>query len=144
MIPRAPLLALLTLALGPAASGCGPRGTPSTAEVAAVPDSTWFRIAGPTIIAFHPRVTNEQIDADEGLATVLDDLGVAVQYQAGDTIKLLTPRQVIWVRPADSVNVGFLFVDARGHQAELYGVRTNIDLVAFAREFARTGRLTAR
>lgn len=107
------------------------------------------------LIAFHPSVSNEQIEADEDLATVLDDLafhvgsamdglaaaGVSVHYHAGDTVRLVAPTPTVWVRPADSADVGFLFVDAGGNRAAVFGVRTNVELVELATAFARAGRV---
>jgi hypothetical protein len=121
-------------------------------------DSTWIRIERPTIVAFHPIATNDQIDADEDLATALDDLafhlgsamdsltslGVAVQYQAGDSVKLLLPAASVWTRPADSADIGYLFADRRGNRATVFGVRGSAELIEFAREFAATGRLLPR
>lgn len=119
------------------------------------PDSTWVAVTGPTLIAFHPIATNDELASDEDLATVLDDLayhvgsamddlvamGVTVRYEAGDSVRMWRPEPRVWVRTADSAAVGFLFVDALGRQAVLYGVRTNIELVEYARTFIRTGAL---
>lgn len=123
----------------------------ASAPISPAPDSTWIRVTGPTMIAFHPLASNEQLQADADLAMVLDDLayhvgsamedltraGLAVHYQTGDSVKLLLPAPAIWVRPSDSASVGLLFADTTGRRSVLYGVRTSTELTEFAREFVR-------
>lgn len=157
------------LALTIAAGACGPRLAGDVAQasrdslaadtrIVAAPDSTWIRVAGPTMIAFHPVASNAQLEADGNLASVLDDLayhvgsamddltrsGIAVHYQTGDSVKLLLPGPAIWVRASDSASVGLLFADPKGNRAVLYGVRTSSELVELAAEFARSGRVIPR
>lgn len=125
------------------------------ATVAVAPDSSWVVVAQPTIVAFHPLATNEQLEADEGLATALDDLayhlgtamdslvarGFAVRYQPGDTVKLLSAAAApyVFVRDRDSAEVGYVFADSVGRRAIVYGVRSYIDLTDYADTFLRTG-----
>ena len=56
------------------------------AAAAVAPDSSWVVVAQPTIVAFHPLATNEQLETDEGLATALDDLayhlGTSMDHRA--------------------------------------------------------------
>lgn len=130
-----------------AVSGAGAR--PKRAEVTAL-DSAWIRVAGPTLIAFHPSATNAQLEADAALAATLDDLayhigtaipelerlGMAVHYVAGDTVRI-RPDSVTWVRAADSLNVGFLLARP-GHPARvIYGVRTSSEVIRLATDFIR-------
>ncbi|HEU4569745.1 MAG TPA: hypothetical protein VFS07_04180 [Gemmatimonadales bacterium] len=150
------IAAVAAAALALATLGCGGPSPRQEEAAAPAPDSTWIRVTGPTLIAFHPRVTDAELEADEALATALDDLayhigsamdsltaaGVTVRYQPGDSLKLLAPAPLVWVRDADSADVGYLFVDTLGHRAPLYGVRTNIELIELARAFVRTGGLT--
>ena len=127
------------------------------AAAAVAPDSSWVVVAQPTIVAFHPLATNEQLEADEGLATALDDLayhlgtamdslvarGFVVRYQPGDTVKLL-PAAVapyVFVRDRDSADVGYVFADTVGRRAIIYGVRSHLDLIGYAETFLRTGTL---
>ena len=128
-----------------------------SAAAAEAPDSTWIVVAQPTIVAFHPLATNEQLEADEGLASALDDLafhlgtamdslvarGVAVRYQPGDTVKLLATAAApyVFVRDRDSADVGYVFADAAGRRAIIYGVRSHFDLIGYADTFRRTGTL---
>jgi hypothetical protein len=123
---------------------------------AAEADSSWIVVTKPTIIAFHPLATNAQLEADEGLATALDDLafhlgsamdslvarGFAVRYQPGDTVKLRSAAAPFaFVRQRDSADVGYVFADSLGRRAVVYGVRTHLDLIAYADAFRKTGTL---
>ena len=127
---------------------------PSNTRVAL--DSTWIVVARPTIIAFHPLATNEQLEADEGLAVALDDLayhlgtamdslvayGVVVHYQPGDTVKLRAGgAPYVFARNRDSAHVGYVFADSAGRRAVVYGVRSHLDLIGYAKAFVRTGTL---
>ena len=124
-----------------------------------VPDSAWIELTGPALIAFYPVASNEELEADEGLASTLDDLayylgtamdslvaaGIRVSYHAGDTVWLRAGHDgTRFVRHPDSAAVGYLYADTSGHRAVVYGVRTTGDLLDDARRFARTGRLTAQ
>ena len=125
----------------------------------AVPDSEWVDVSGPTVIAFYPIVSNDEIERDADLATVLDDFsyhigtamdsldaaGFRVHYRGGDTIwtRNGSTRSRL-LRPADSASIGYVWTDTQGHQAIIYGVRTYIDLIEYAHEFRRTGRLSPR
>lgn len=148
--------ALLWVLCTAAACRRSPAAVADAPGVPQVPDSVWVEVAGPTLVAFHPVVSNDSLERDEGLATALDDLayhigsamdtltalGVAVHYRGGDTLWLRTgTREERVVRAVDSADLGYLFADPAGHHAILYGVRTNSDLVAAARTFARTGTL---
>ena len=153
---------LLTLCIGacePAVPNPAPP-TPATQPApvadafATVPDSAWITITGPTLIGFYPLVSNEQIEKDEGLATVLDDFsfhlgtaqdslraaGFTVHLLGGDTLWLRTgtDRSRV-VRDRDSSTVGYLFADTLLRRVFVYGVRGGIDLVVYAHEFKRTG-----
>lgn len=123
-----------------------------------VPDSAWVSVNGVTMIGFYPIRSNEELERDEGLATALDDFAyhigtamdslvaqdVTVHYRGGDTVWLRTPS-LRWrfSRPADSADVGYLFADTARRMAPVYGVRTWIDLVEYAREFRHTGTIRA-
>ncbi len=121
-----------------------------------VPESVWVALAGPTIIGFYPVGSNEEPGDDEGLATALDDFsshlsaardslmaaGFTVQLRAGDTLWLRAGNvRSRFVRALDSATVGYVFADTLGRRAVVYGVRSYLDLVAYAHEFKRTGML---
>ena len=125
----------------------------------AVPDSVLITVTGLTIVGFYPVKSNDELDADEDLATVLDDFsyhlgaamdslnaaGVTVHLEGGDTIWMRSgERRWRFTRPLDSADVGYLLVDPEGRQAEIYGVRTYLDLFAAAEEFRRTGAVGER
>lgn len=129
------------------------------AEFASAPDSAWVAVYGPTLVAFHPVVSNDSLAADPALAAALDDLsyhigtamdslnaaGFTVHYRGGDTLWVRTGGvRTRIVRSRDSATVGYLFADAMGHQVVIYGVRGYTDLVAYAHEFKRTGMLKAK
>ncbi|HUF26583.1 MAG TPA: alpha/beta family hydrolase [Gemmatimonadaceae bacterium] len=120
----------------------------------AVPDSVLITVAGVTLVGFYPIRSNDELEDDEDLATVLDDFsyhlgaasdslhtaGVTVHVQGGDTVWLRSrERRWRFTRSPDSANVGYLLVDPDGRQAEIYGVRTYLDLFEAAEEFRRTG-----
>jgi hypothetical protein len=126
---------------------------------AAVADSEWVNIAGPTLIGFYPVRTNEQLERDSGLATALDDFsyhigtamdslyaaGFTVDYRGGDTLWLRTATaRWRFVRPADSSDVGYVMTDSARHMAPIYGVRGYVDLIEYAHEFKRTGTVRPR
>jgi Domain of unknown function (DUF4386) len=169
-VPRgAAVVALVLCALGacapadsaPASSTTA--GAPPAVAIAAVdsgfasvPDSAWVSLTGPTIVAFHPVVSNDSLARDEGLAAAMDDLayhlgsamdsltalGVAVQYRGGDTLWLRHgPWRLRFIRAADSATVGYIFADTAGRWTARYGVRNDIDLERDAHLFARTGTL---
>jgi hypothetical protein len=117
------------------------------ADFDAVADSAWISVAGPTIIGFYPIRSNEELERDEDLATVLDDFsyhigtaldsltaaGVVVQYQGGDTIWLRSgERRWRFTRAPDSAEVGYLLADATGWQSVSYGLRSYPELYEFA------------
>jgi hypothetical protein len=125
----------------------------------AVADSVLITVTGVTIVGFYPIRSNDELEADEDLATVLDDFsyhlgaamdslnaaGVTVHLEGGDTIWLRSgERRWLFTRPPDSADVGYLLVDPAGRQAEMYGVRTYLDLFAAAEEFRRTGAVGER
>lgn len=120
--------------------------------LATVPESSWIRIDSLTLIGFYPVRSNEQLDADEDLATALDDFsyhlgtamdslrvrGVAVHLHGGDTLWLRTrDARWRWVRPADSADIGYVLVDSTQRQAVLFGVRSWLDLPADVDAFRR-------
>ena len=126
---------------------------------ASVADSDWVDVKGPTLIGFHPIRTNEQLERDADLATVLDDFayhigtamdsliaaGFTVHYRGGDSVFMRSgANRWRFVRPADSADVGYVFTDTAGRQAIAYGVRTYVDLIEYVHEFKRTGQLRAR
>jgi hypothetical protein len=138
---------------------CAPRSGPAAERLAAVPDSVWIDLKGPTLIGFYPIVTNAQIDADQDLATVLDDfsyhfgsasdslaaLGFTLTMRGGDTLWLRTTSDRWMVtRPRDSADVGYLLVDPERRQLVMYGVRTNLDLIESGMAFLRGRAVTPR
>lgn len=153
------------------AGGCDERDEPvadtSEAAVAAaavdsfahVPDSAWVDVNGATLIGFYPIRSNEELERDEGLATALDDfayhIGTAmdsliaqdltVHYRGGDTVWLRSSAQR-WrfARPTDSADIGYILADTAPHMAVVYGVRTFMDLIEYAREFRSTGAIRPR
>ena len=126
---------------------------------AAVADSAWVDVNGPTLVGFYPIRTNEQLEKDESLATALDDFayhigtamdslyaqGFTVHYRGGDTLWLrTTSKRWRFLRDADSADVGYVMTDTARTVATLYGVRGYVDLIAYAHEFRSTGRLRPR
>ena len=125
----------------------------------AVPDSAWVNVSGVTLVGFYPIATNEKLALDADLATVLDDFAyhigsamdslvandVTVHYRGGDTLWLRSGVDRWQVaRSADSADVGYVFTDAKQNTAIIYGVRTYVDLIEYAHEFKRTGRIRPR
>lgn len=126
---------------------------------ASVPDSAWISIRGVTLIAFYPIRTNEELERDEDLATVLDDFsyhlgtamdsltaaGVSVHMHGGDTVWLRSDSgHWRWIRPMDSADVGYLLSDDRRRTAILYGVRTTDELIESVKEFGQLGTVAPR
>lgn len=158
------LVTLCAAACEPAVPGAA---TPEPAAVAVtidsgfttVAESAWVAVDGPTLVGFYPVVSNERLEADEGLSTALDDFsyhigtamdslmaaGFTVQYRGGDTVWLRARnKRTRVVRATDSATVGYVFADALGRRAVIYGVRGYTDLVEYAHEFKRTGTLRPR
>lgn len=150
--------------LGGSASSASPLPSKTRVGVAlsaadAVPDSAWVDVNGLTLVGFYPMVTNEQLERDEDLATVLDDFsyhlgtatdsltarGVRVHLRGGDTLWLRTGAdQWRFIRPGDSADVGYVFADTLRRRVVLYGVRTYVDLIEDMDEFRRTGQVRPR
>jgi len=125
----------------------------------AVPDSAWIDVRGLTLIGFYPIRTNEELERDEDLATVLDDFsyylgtamdsltaaGVTVHMHGGDTTWVRTDSsRWRWIRTPDSADVGYVFFDEHRRTAVLYGVRTTDELIESAKEFRATGAVAPR
>jgi hypothetical protein len=164
MVRRSFPLLLLAFAVacrrdGGAADSATASASPSSIDsgFAAVPDSAWVEVKGPTLVGFYPIRTNEQLERDEGLATALDDFayhigtamdslyaaGFTVHYRGGDTLWLrTTAARWRFIRQADSSDVGYVMTDSARRMVIIYGVRGYVDLIEFAREFKRTGAET--
>jgi len=158
------LLTLCSATCKPAVPEAATAEPPPTAAAvdsgfAVAPESAWVVVTGPTLIGFYPLVSNEQIEADEGLAAALDDFsyhigtamdslmaaGYTVQYRGGDTLWMRAGSvRSRFVRAIDSAAVGYVMSDTLGRRAVIYGVRSYLDLVEYAHEFKRTGTLTPR
>ncbi|MBI4885812.1 MAG: hypothetical protein HY824_01855 [Acidobacteria bacterium] len=159
------LLAIICLAAcKPAAPGGATPEVATTAATidssfAAAPDSAWVVVDGLALIGFYPIVSNERLDADEGLSVALDDFsyhlsvamdsleadGFTLHLRGGDTLRMRTGKvRSRFVRAADSATIGYVFADTLGRRAVVYGVRTYVDLVEYAREFRATGILKPR
>ncbi len=125
----------------------------------AVADSVEVSVVGPTLIAFHPLVSNDSLEVDQDLATALDDLayhmagvmdsleavGFRFAYRGGDTVWLRTgARRHRVIRHPDSADIGYVFADTAGRSAVVYRVRTSDRLLAFAHEFRFAGTLRPR
>jgi hypothetical protein len=123
------------------------------------PDSAWVDVNGSTMIGFYPIASNERLERDADLATVLDDFayhigtamdslvaaGFTVHYRGGDTLWIRSNgRRSRFVRSADSADVGYVLTDTTGNMAILYGVRTYMDLIEYVHEFRSTGRVRPR
>lgn len=144
-----------------AAGSSSPVAGGASAEPAfsALPGTVWVEVRGPTLVAFHPAKSNAEVEADTGLAVALDDLsyhlgsamdsllaaGFNVRYSSGDTVWMRAGSvRTRFVRAPDSATVGYVFTDALGRRAVLYGVRTYVDLIEYAHEFKRTGAIAPR
>lgn len=129
-------------------------GAMADSAFSAVPESVWVEVRGPTLVEFHPATSNAELEADTGLAIALDDLayhlgtamdslvaaGFRVQYSSGDTVWLRTGKlRSKFVRTPDSATVGYVYTDTTLRRTVIYGVRTYLDLVAYAHEFKRRG-----
>jgi hypothetical protein len=127
--------------------------------LATVAESVWVNVTGPTLIGFHPVVTNEQLEKDEDLAAALDDFayhigtamdsltaaGATVHYRGGDTVWMRSgAARWRFVRSRDSADIGYVFTDSLRRLAPVYGVRTYQDLIEFVHEFRRTGAVRSR
>lgn len=149
----------LGVACEPAGPGSG--SIPASIESAflVVPDSAWISVDGPTLIAFHPVVSNDSLEADEDLASALDDLayhmagvmdsleaiGFRFAYRGGDTVWLRTgARRDRVIRHPDSGEIGYVFADTAGRSAIVYRVRTSDGLLEFGHEFRVTGGIRPR
>jgi hypothetical protein len=141
--------------------GAGEGAVPSNVEPAflAVPDSAWVLVDGLTLVAFHPLVSNDSLEADEDLASALDDLayhmagvmdsleaiGFRFAYRGGDTVWLRTgARRDRVIRHPDSADIGYVFADTAGRSAMVYGVRTSDGLLEFGHEFRLAGGIRPR
>lgn len=129
-------------------------GATADSAFAAVPESVWVEVRGPTLVAFHPSKSNAELEADTGLAIALDDLayhlgaamdslvaaGFRVQYSSGDTVWMRAGSlRSLFVRLPDSATVGYVYTDTTLRRTVIYGVRTYVDLVAYAHAFKRFG-----
>jgi hypothetical protein len=71
--------------------------------------------------------------------------GVRVHYRGGDMVWFRTPsRRWRFARSPDSAEVGYVLTDTLLQPVVIHGVRTYVDLIEYAREFRRTGRVTMR
>lgn len=115
-----------------------------------MPDSVLVEVAGPTLVAFNPVVSNDSLERDEDLAAALDDLayhvagamdslgavGFRFAYRGGDTVWLRTgARRDAVIRNPDSASIGYVLADTAGRRVLLYGVHTSDRLIALARAF---------
>jgi hypothetical protein len=109
-----------------------------------------------TLVGFYPIRTNEQLEKDPDLASVLDDFayyignamdsliaaGATVHYRGGDTLWFRSgPRRWRFTRNADSSDVGYVFADTARRAVAHYGVLGSTELVASVREFRQTGHI---
>jgi hypothetical protein len=126
---------------------------------ATVAESAWVNVKGFNLIGFYPIRTNDQLEKDADLATVLDDFayhigtamdsliaeGFTVDYRGGDTLWMRTGTdRWRFVRPTDSSDVGYVFTDSLGRVTAVYGVRTYMDLIEYVHEYRRTGQIRPR
>lgn len=142
----------LSLALLVGLGGCErapmPVRAPGSAGEPPGPDPVEIDVQGPTLIAFHPVVSNDSLERDEDLAAALDDFAFHLAgamdsltahrfrlvYHGGDTVWLrLAGRRERVVPDPDSADIGYLFADTAGPHAIVYGVRTSDMLIAWAR-----------
>lgn len=152
-------MAAQAAAPAPTPGAASANSSPTDSMFAAVADSAWVPVEGLSLIAFYPIASNDSLEADEGLATALDDLsyhigsamdslmavGFTVHYRGGDTLWLRTgTKRARIVRMRDSASVGYVFADTLGRRTLLYGVRSNIDLIEYAHEFRATGQIRPR
>lgn len=110
-------------------------------------------VRGPTLIAFFPRMSQAQVDSSADLSETLGDfsyhlstaldslraLGITVEQRPVDAIDIIEAHERRRFVPAnDSSDVGYVFVAPGRHDRTFYGVMTNSDLLAKAREFLRS------
>jgi hypothetical protein len=125
-------------------------------EFAAVPESAWVNVTGPTLIAFHPATSNELLEKDQDLASALDDLayhvgtamdslyanGFTVHYRNVDSVFLRSgTHHWKFTLPRDSSRMGYVFTDTLRRIVPLFGVRGHTELIASAHEFRQTGQV---
>lgn len=105
---------------------------------AAIPDSVWIEVQGPTMIGFYPQPRNsdELVGGEGGIAHLLDlytfnigmatesleVLGFRVTERSGDTLWLRgAMRKWRFIRDADSALAGFYAASPDGRHAVRYG-----------------------
>ena len=148
-------LVLLIAALAACDRGAQPDASASPPQTVTLrlEDSPVIEVVQPTLIGFHPLVSDSMLERDENLATVLDDFGYhlssamdslraqgfVVDTRITDTLYFRSAgRSWSWVRADDSARVGYVLTMPSGQVRTIYGVRTNIDLITVADSFART------
>ncbi len=117
---------------------------------AAIPDSVWIEVQGPTMIGFYPKPRNsdELIGGESDIAHLLDlytfnigmaseslaVLGFRVTDRSGDTLWLRGPmRKWRFIRDADSSLAGFYAASPDGRHSVRYG--TDFSVIDHGTEF---------
>jgi hypothetical protein len=144
------VLALTIVACRGATSGSARKATAGASAPGVTADSTVVPISGPTFIAFYPTATQAQIDSDADLATTLDDFSyyLSIVQDSLQTMGFTVvehPHGPLFVResgatrqvglPTDSADIGYVLLAPGRVDRVSYGVMTNSELLAQAREF---------
>lgn len=142
------------LACSRPASPPAERAAGEAAPAATPRDSTWVEVRGPTLVAFWPARAQAALDSGGDDATALDDFGYHLA-SADSALRALGFRIVgvegrrfhlvsggwaaAFAVPADSADVGYYMIAPGRAPAVSYGVRTDDDLVATARQYLAAG-----
>jgi hypothetical protein len=144
-LPTLLLIAALTAACGAA------ERAPAPVRASVTAGDTTIVIAGPALVALIPAATQAQLDADEGLASTLDDFGhylaeaTPALRAAGVTVHGVTGRRAHLVSGDPPRPLAAIAADAPRHvlvapgraPQVLEGVRTDDDLLRAAALYFR-------
>jgi hypothetical protein len=148
---RLPTLLLLAV-LAPAACDSADDAPPSARAPIPAGGDTTLRVAGPTLVALFPAVTEKELEADEeGLASTVDDFGhhlseaTPVLLDAGVTVHNVPGRRARLVagdppRPLAGINnekPRYVLIEPGRDPYVLEGVQTDADLLHAAAVYFR-------
>ena len=113
-----------------------------------LPDSVWVELTGPALVGFFPPLTQQQVESDGELDTVLDDFDFHLAAATDSLVAqgyTVTARfaDTLWIRAADraapfvpdSSGVGYYFARPGCTPFIRYRVTTYIELIELGREY---------